>query len=110
MKAVDQAVRFVELVAQAGHAPAGNQCRVTLHTSRAVFGRFHFLGDFIDMRVQRLKEFPCLRRVGVIDHVGIIASTTVTRAPGLIQQISAGDEPPLPRQRCRSSLLTSAIN
>jgi hypothetical protein len=76
VKPVDQAVRFVELVAQAGHSAPGNRSCVTVHTSRAAFGRFHLFGDFVDVRVQRMKQLPRLRCVGVIDHVGIIASTT----------------------------------
>jgi hypothetical protein len=76
VKPVDQAVRFVELVAQAGDSAPGIHGCVTVHTSRAVFGRFHLFGDFVDVRVQRLKQLPRLRCVGVIDHVGIIASTT----------------------------------
>jgi hypothetical protein len=76
VKPVDQAVCFVELVTQAGHSAAGIHGCVTLHTSRAVFGRFHLFGDFVDMRVQRLKQLSRLRCVGVIDHAGIIASTT----------------------------------
>jgi len=75
VKPVDQAVRFVELVTQAGHSAPGTRGCVTLHTSRAVFGRFHLFGDFVDMRVQRLKQLSRLRCVGVIDHVGIFAST-----------------------------------
>ena len=55
VKPVDQAVRFVELVAQAGDPTPSNQGGVTLDTSRADFGRFHLFGDFVDMRVQRLK-------------------------------------------------------
>jgi hypothetical protein len=82
VKPVDQAVRFVELMTKAGHPTPSNRSGVTLHTSRADFGRFHLFGDFVDVRVQRLQKFPCLRCVGVIDHVGIIAPTTVTRAPG----------------------------
>jgi len=76
VKAVDQAVRFVELVTQAGHSAPGNRSGVTLHTSGAIFGRFHLFGNFVDMRVQRLKQFSRLRCVGVIDHVGIIASSS----------------------------------
>jgi len=55
VKPVDQSMRFVELVTQAGHPAPGNQSSVTLHTSRAVFGRFHLLGDVVDVRVQGLK-------------------------------------------------------
>jgi hypothetical protein len=55
VKTVDQAVRFVELLTQAGNSAPGNHSCVTLHTSRAVFGRFHLLGNFIDVRVQRLE-------------------------------------------------------
>jgi hypothetical protein len=55
VKPVDQSMRFVELMAQAGHPSPGNRCGVTLGTSRATFGRFHLLGDFLDVRVQRLK-------------------------------------------------------
>ena len=55
MKPVDQAVRFVELMTQAGHSASGNHSRVTLHTPRADLGRFHLLGDFVDVRVQRQK-------------------------------------------------------
>jgi hypothetical protein len=40
--------------------------------------------------VQRLKQLPRLRGVGVIDHVGIIAPTTAARAPG-----------PLSKKPCR---------
>jgi hypothetical protein len=76
VKPVDQPVRFVEFLTQVGHSALGNHSGVTLHTSRAVFGRFHIFGDFVDMRVQRLKQLPRLRCVGIIDHVGIIASTS----------------------------------
>jgi len=53
MKPVDQAVRFVELMTQAGHPTPSNRGGVTLHTSRADFRRFHLSGDFVDDRVQR---------------------------------------------------------
>jgi len=52
VKPIDQSVRFVELVTQGGHPASGNNSRVTLHPPRAVFGRFHFLGDVVDVRVQ----------------------------------------------------------
>ena len=55
VKPVDQAVRFVELVTQAGHSAPGHHSCVTLHTPRAIFGRFHLFGNFVDVRVQRLK-------------------------------------------------------
>jgi hypothetical protein len=55
VKPVDQSVRFVEFVTQAGHPPPGNQSSVTLNTSRANFGGFHLLGDFVDVGVQRLQ-------------------------------------------------------
>jgi hypothetical protein len=51
MKPVDQAVRFVELMTQTGHPASGGRSSVTPYTSRANFGRFHFLGDFVDVRV-----------------------------------------------------------
>jgi hypothetical protein len=83
---VDESVRLVELVTQAGHPAPGNHGSVTMHPPRADFGGFHLLGDFVDVCVQRLEQLPRLRGVGVIDHVGIIAPTTVTRAPGTAQQ------------------------
>jgi hypothetical protein len=55
VKSVDQSVGFVELMAQAGGPAPGDHSSVTLHTSSAVFGGFHLFGDFVDMRVQRLK-------------------------------------------------------
>jgi hypothetical protein len=55
VKPVDQAVCFVELVTQAGDSAPGIRSCVAVHTSRAVFGRFHLFGDFVDVRVQRLK-------------------------------------------------------
>jgi hypothetical protein len=87
VKPVDEPVRFVEFVAQAGHPAAGDQRSVTLDTSGAILRGFHLLRDFVDVRVQRLQEFSRLGRVGVIDHVGIIAPTATTRAAGWIQQI-----------------------
>jgi hypothetical protein len=78
---VDESVRLVELVAQAGHPAPGNHGSVTVHPPRADFGRLHLLGDFVDVHVQRLEQLPRLRGVGVIDHVGIIAPTTAARAP-----------------------------
>jgi hypothetical protein len=107
---VDESVRLVELVTQAGHPAPGNHGSVTLHPPRADFGRFHLLGDFLDVHVQRLEQLPRLRGVGVIDHVGIFASTTAARAPGTAQQNAL---PPQQRslfwQRSRSSLLTFAM-
>jgi hypothetical protein len=55
MKPVDQAVRFVQFVPQAGHPAPGDHGGVTLHTSRAVLGRFDLLGDFVDVRLQRVQ-------------------------------------------------------
>jgi hypothetical protein len=75
-------VRFVEIVTEAGHAAAGHYSGVTLRTPSPVLGGFHLLGDFIDVGVQRLQQFLRLRDVGVIDHVGIIASTAPHRAAG----------------------------
>ena len=86
MQPVDESVGLVELVTQAGHPAPGNDSSVTLHPPRADFGRFHLLGDFVDVGVQRLEQLPRLRRVGVVDHVGIIASTAATRAPRSDQQ------------------------
>jgi hypothetical protein len=83
---VDESVRLVELVTQAGHPAPGNHGSVTVHPPRADFGRFHLLGDFVDVHVQRLKQLPRLRGVGVIDHVGIIAPTTAARAPEAARQ------------------------
>lgn len=81
MQAVDQPVRFVELVTKARHAASGDHGGVTLHTPGPAFGRFDLLGNFVDVNVQRLQQFSRLRRIGVIDHVGIIASTAAQRAP-----------------------------
>jgi hypothetical protein len=78
---VNQSVRFVEFVTQAGNPPPSDQSGVTLHTLRAVFGGFDLLRDLVDVGVQRLQQFPRLRYVGVIDHVGIIASTAAKCAP-----------------------------
>jgi hypothetical protein len=83
---VDESVGLVELVTQAGHPAPGNHSSVTLHPPRAAFGRFHLPGDFVDVGLQRLEQLPRLRGVGVIDHVGIIASTAATRAPRTDQQ------------------------
>jgi hypothetical protein len=55
VKPVDQSVRFVEFMTQAGHPAPSDGSGVTLHTSRADFGRFHLFGDFVDVRVQRLQ-------------------------------------------------------
>jgi hypothetical protein len=68
--------------------------------------------------VQRLQQFLRLRDVGVIDHVGIIASTAPHRAagkwpfpwpPDLGRARQTVIPPCLPWQRSRSSLLTLAI-
>src|SRR6185312_8641321 len=45
VKPVDQAVRFVELMTQAGHPAPGNHGSVTLHPTRAGLGRFDLLRD-----------------------------------------------------------------
>ena len=82
MKPVDQAVRLAKFMPQAGHPAPGHHSRMTLHTPRAAFGRFHLLGYFVDVGVQRLQQLPRLRRIGVIDHVGIIAPSAATRASG----------------------------
>jgi hypothetical protein len=74
-------VRFVKFMPQAGYPAPGHHSGMTLHTPGAPFGRFHLLGYLVDVGVQRLQQLPRLRRIGVIDHVGIIASTTATRAP-----------------------------
>jgi hypothetical protein len=79
---VDQSVRFIEFVTQAGHPPPGDKSSVTLNTSRPAFGGLHLLGDFVDVRVQRVQQQPRLRSVRVIDHVGIIAPTATACAPG----------------------------
>jgi hypothetical protein len=55
VKPVDQAVRFVELMTQAGHPAARHHGSVTLHPTRPRFGRFDLLRDFVDVRMQRLK-------------------------------------------------------
>ena len=52
MQPVDEPVRFVELMAKAGHPTAGNHSGVALHSPRAAFGRFHLFGDFVDIGVQ----------------------------------------------------------
>src|SRR5262245_39501098 len=102
-------MRFVEFVTQAGHPPSGDQRSVTLHTTRTAFSGLHLLGDFIDVGLQRLQQFPRLRCVGVIDHVGIIAPTWALRALWRIEQTTqspvrvpanappAWDTPSLPR-------------
>jgi hypothetical protein len=74
-------VCFVELVTQARYSAPGDYGGVTLHTPGPAFGRLDLLGNFVDVSVQRLQQLSRLRRIGVIDHVGIIASTAVGRAP-----------------------------
>jgi hypothetical protein len=74
---------------QAGYPPPGHHSGMTLHTPGAPFGRFHLLGYLVDVGVQRLQQLPRLRRIGVIDHVGIIASTAATRAPGIGPALTA---------------------
>jgi hypothetical protein len=74
-------VCFVQLVTQARHSAPGDHGGVTLHTPGPAFGGFDLFGDFVDVSVQRLQQLSRLRRIGVIDHVGIIASTAVERAP-----------------------------
>ena len=86
MQPVDESVRFVELVTEAGYPAPGHHGSVTLDAPRASFGRFHFLGDFVDLGVQRLQQLPCLRGVGVVNHVGIIAPTAAKCAPRTDQQ------------------------
>jgi hypothetical protein len=41
--------------------------------------------------VQRLQQLPRLRRVGVIDHVKIIASSPTMRSPGTGQRTAPID-------------------
>jgi len=55
MNSVDKSVCLIEFVTQAGYPAPGNQGSVTLNTSRAAFGGFHLLRDFVDVRVQRLE-------------------------------------------------------
>ena len=126
MQPVDESVRFVELVTKAGHPAPGNHSSVTLHSPRTAFSRFHLFRDFVDVGMERLQQLPRLRRVGFIDHVGIIASTPTMRAPRRDRQtgsfdvvpraakslITAGEQPrqALSRQRSRSSLLTLTKN
>ena len=81
MQPVDQSVCFVEFVTQGGNPPPCNQSGMSLHTPRAGFGGFDLPRDFVDVGVQRLQQLPRLRYVGVIDHVGIIASTAAKCAP-----------------------------
>jgi hypothetical protein len=88
---VDESVRFVELVTKAGRPAPGNHSGVTLHSPRAALGGFHLLGDFVDVSVQRLQQLPSLRRVGVIDHVEIIASSPAMRSPGAGQRTAPID-------------------
>jgi len=66
-------VRFVELVTKAGHPSTRDHGGVTLDAPAAALSRFDLLGDFVDVGVQRLQQLPRLRRVGVIDHLPIIA-------------------------------------
>jgi hypothetical protein len=95
-------VCFVEFVTQARHAAPGDHGGVTLHSPSAALGGFHLLGDFVDVGVKRLQQFPRLRRVGVIDHVRIIASAAAKRAPGPTEAGSAGVT------RCRFPGMTHA--
>ena len=81
MQPVDESVRFVEFVTKAGQPAPGNYSSVTLYSPRAAFSRFHHFRDFVDVGLQRLQQLPRLRRVGFIDHVGIIASTSTMCAP-----------------------------
>lgn len=55
MEPVNESVGFVEFVTQAGHPAPGNQGSMALRASRSAFGRFHFLRDFVDVRVQGLQ-------------------------------------------------------
>ena len=55
MNPVDKSVCLIELVTQASHPATGDQSSVTLNTSGAAFGGFDLFGDFVDVRVQRLK-------------------------------------------------------
>jgi hypothetical protein len=84
---VDESVGFVEFVTKTGHPAPGNHSGVTLHSPRTAFGRFHLLGDVVDVGVKRLQQLPRLRRVGVVNHVGIIPSTAAKRARTSDQQL-----------------------
>jgi len=86
---VDESVRFVELVTKAGHPAPGNHSGVTVHSPRAAFSRFHLLRDVVDVGVKRLQQLPRLRRVGVVNHARIIASTAAKRAPRPDRQLPA---------------------
>ena len=88
MKPVDEPVRFIEFVPQTRHPAACDQRGVALNTSGADLRGLDLLRDLVDVRVQRLQEFSGLGRVGVIDHVGIIAPTATVRATGPIEQIT----------------------
>ena len=79
-------MRFIEFVTQAGHPTPGDQSGMTLHTPCATLGGLHLFRDFVDMGVQRLQQLPCLRGIGIIGHVGIIAPSGVKRAPCEIEQ------------------------
>ncbi|MDT5182101.1 MAG: hypothetical protein QOJ20_4972 [Mycobacterium sp.] len=94
MQPVDESVRLVQFVTKAGHPAPGNHSSVTLHSPRAAFSRFHLFRDFVDVGVQRLQQLPGLRRVGFIDHVGIIASTPTMRAPRTDRQTGSFDVVP----------------
>ncbi|MFG1932577.1 hypothetical protein ACGFK1_18330 [Mycobacterium sp. NPDC048908] len=52
MNPVDQSVRFVELVAQAGHPATGDNGGVTLNAPGAVLRGLNLFGNFVHVRVQ----------------------------------------------------------
>ncbi|WP_156752369.1 hypothetical protein [Mycobacterium sp. ACS1612] len=52
MNSVDQSVRFVEFVTQAGGPAPGDRSGVTLDPSAAAFRGLNFSGDFVDVGVQ----------------------------------------------------------
>ena len=94
MQPVDESVRFKKFVTKAGHPAPGNHSSVTLHSPRAAFSRFHLFRDFVDVGMERLQQLPRLRRVGFIDHVGIIAPTAAQRAPSPDRQTGSFDVVP----------------
>jgi hypothetical protein len=118
VESVDQSMSFVEFVTEIGHPAPGNYSGVTLYSPRAAFGGFHLFGDFVNVGVQRLQQLPRLRRVGVIDHVRIIAPTPKRRAPRVrsasaqfnVEPARRASRELLPRQRSPRSLLTLTKN
>lgn len=79
MQIVNESIRLVQPLPQRVFPPITLKVTPSAGSNGTVLGCFEFTGYLVDLLVQQSEQHPRLRRVGIVNHLGIFSPTNTPR-------------------------------